>query len=222
MITRRTHHMPTLEECTANILEVFRSCTDLECETWRNWYTDAHEWALDLAITTGHSVEVVAHVAAAMSPRIRWSLAQNATENLLRNEAVTIGFVSSRTKAIACMNGNLDALRGPKVVPFAELIINPYLADKVVIDSWAIQVALGDPSVDSNAYANNPARLKTFRLAYQTAAVLVANSTSGVMGHCSCSRSSTFRDSVVTITPAELQAITWCKVNPDYEIQLDS
>lgn len=212
------HHMPTVEECTANILNIVSSCTESEIQAWRTWYQEEHQWVVNLSNETGYPITIVAHVAAAMSPRVRWSLAKTATEDLLHDKVITVGLVANRTKAIACKSGKLDALRGPKVIPFAELLVNPYLTDRVVIDSWAIQVALGELPTSLNTYASNPARLKTFRQAYQTAAVLVANSTSGVMGYYSGTRSSTFCDSLATITPAEIQAITWCKVNPDYAI----
>lgn len=104
-----------------------------------NWYYDAHEWAADLAEQARLPLPNVVYAAAAMSPRNRWERNKTMTEELVDTGA-TAGFKWAIDRAIAALNGKLEAVTGQKVTAFADNILNPDTSIAVTLDYRMIKV----------------------------------------------------------------------------------
>jgi hypothetical protein len=141
-----------------NLLSVFESATPQEVIAGMAWYEEAHKLACRLASCYGLSLEVVAGVLAALSPRVRWE------RNTVDAEELIAAYVAGRepmTVPVATFNRNKQraleilaagtrhgVLSGPKVCAFADSIENPE-CDTVTIDSHSYNAWLGHRAIRS-------------------------------------------------------------------------
>ena len=151
--------MITQRKAAANIRKVLQQATGEELAAGNDWYQAANERALMMALDFGISIEAVAYIIAALSPSVRWEQNVTAARKLL--EAVVAGESTdlvlpgypnnvAKAKTIARLAHARFSpeqwkkhLKGPKVVEFAENIINPSRCQQVTLDTHAISVASG-------------------------------------------------------------------------------
>lgn len=198
-----------------NVLRVFRAGMPADVTSGREWYRRAHDAAREVAdtylgSTDADAIERVACVYAAISPVMPWQrndqLARRAF-HLADNGATFdeivdgLGMLKANARKAAAIVLGADpwsVLSGPKVVPFAQRIIDAAAGStgpsSVVIDRHAHDIALGRVT-DDVTRSRNLARKggqRTFAMAYVRAAETLRR-TGEAPG----------------ITPAELQAVTW-------------
>lgn len=101
-----------------------------------SWYEDAERWARTRANKYGATLEQVAGVIAAFSPRVSWKRNLELAELFLAGEA-TPGLAMSRQNAEKVYAGG--TLTGPKTAAFAANIAGNY--DPVTVDVWMMRAA---------------------------------------------------------------------------------
>lgn len=145
-----------IDQFACRIAEVYENAPEAVKERGADWYTGtARAFAERVADDCGLSFKVAAAIVAACSPRTRWSVQVRNTTAMVKHlldggspETAPAGalFVRERTKAAAILDGDMTALRGPKVEPFYRNICGD--ESVVTIDVWAVRVALGDSQAD--------------------------------------------------------------------------
>ncbi len=135
-----------------NIKAIYLLSTTQEKIDGANWYESAHKIALNLADNYGLTLQTVAGVIAALSPRNKWSRnvidAENVIETFVRDpeSAVNIKvctFNKNKEKALKILRNNQDfftdntreILSGPKLNEFFNCILG--VEDDVCIDGHA-------------------------------------------------------------------------------------
>lgn len=219
---------------TRNILRVFRQIPAAEVAEGREWYPQARELAEDLArLTTSrydeeweHEVAKAAAVIAVLSPRLSWKknveLAMRAyNAHLAEANGATLavthaietwtGLKINARKAFRILDGeDMDeVVKGPKVRQFWHTIVDPTDPRAVVVDRHAFDVAVNRVLTDlvrgkllgkAGAYDNVADK-------YRRAAAIISRELAKAA--MTGPNSGSVTPDSVTITPAELQAITW-------------
>jgi len=115
------------------------------------FYERATDWAFELSKEYGLPVDIVAHVAAALSPQNKWPTNKKDTENLIGAYAKGLPipsvstFDANKVKALAILQtGDTDYLGGAKVKAFAQNIQGNEQA--VTLDTWAFRHAFVLPT----------------------------------------------------------------------------
>jgi hypothetical protein len=161
-----------------NILEVYHNApVDLK-ESGALWYAQAHHWCEVRAQLYGLSVETVAAVVSALSPRNKWE------RNLKDADQVLYAAANQKTPAwpkcatfsqnvvkayfIAVDQAPERALTSPKTRAFVKCIVDPHHESAVVVDVWAKRVADGNPNAP--AVGLNEHMYKLYADAYRQAA----------------------------------------------------
>lgn len=131
---------------TRRILRWYDRATPEQVAEGATWYCDARTFAADLASRHGHSVEQVAALIAVLSPQCTWPQNMRAATDACDRHANSdrtlpgyTGYGANVAKAFRVLDGDLDALKGPKVEAFAAAIRGDL--SRVVIDSWAARAA---------------------------------------------------------------------------------
>lgn len=181
-----------------NILAVFfTACTAEVCEG-REWYSNANEYACELAIRYNVHVETAAGVIAALSPNNRWSRNLVDAESMIKvhanggnlDDLKVATFNKNKAKAITILEGGdpLITLGGRKVRAFYECIMGH---DSVCVDGHAYSIWLGQrvpttktPSISAKLYGQIAGD-------YRIATEQINNITGE------------------HFTPAQVQAVTW-------------
>lgn len=133
----------------ANLRKVYAQATDAEREAGRNWYPEAEriirEWALHYALRP----RTVAAVVAALSPQCRWERNLVAANDVLSQQAISLGgpLNVNIAKARAILDDNAESTlpyfkSAPKVASFEQNLLGE--SDYVTVDTHAAQAALGD------------------------------------------------------------------------------
>lgn len=198
----------------ANVLRVFRAGTAADVTEGRSWYARARSECLSIAAEYGVSLVVVAVVLAIISPSTPWArnvyLTRLAFDMARQGRTYAemtapgtegglpmMGANARKAAAVVLGADPWSVISGPKVVPFAQRVIDAASGDQgyasVVIDRHAFDIALG--RVTSNQERGRLSRVgevRKFQLCYARAASVLRR-TGEAPG----------------ITPAELQAVTW-------------
>lgn len=134
---------------TESIRSVIARATDTDWAEGLDWYRTAQATASKLASTYGTDTDTVARIIAVLSPRKRWSENVTASESIIRawsegRDIPTIAgmFGANVRKAWDIINGNPDALKGPKVTRFYWNIMGD--DSHVTLDVWAMRAAGSD------------------------------------------------------------------------------
>jgi hypothetical protein len=138
----------TMAGMTRRILAWHDTATREQAQEGRDWYLKARELAGELALGYGYSGEQVAGCIAVLSPQVSWEKNVEAARAAVKLHAAgyrpeTIpgyaGYRANVAKAWRALDGDMSAVKGPKVEAFAAAI----LADlsHVVVDVWAIRAA---------------------------------------------------------------------------------
>lgn len=122
--------------------------TPTEIQNGREWYADAQEFAAALAAASPYSTEQCAYVIAALSPNVAWGENKASATAAVDGHRVGIdprkwrgaGYGANKVKAARILDGDLDALQGPKVTMFARGIVGD--PDACTVDIW-MQRAVG-------------------------------------------------------------------------------
>lgn len=206
---------PSPSPTARNVLRVFRAGTAEDVTDGRGWYRRAHDAARDVASqylgnTDPESIARVACVYAAISPSMPWArndyLARQAFQlaadgATLDEVTASLGMMKANARKAAAIVLGADpwsVLSGPKVVPFAQRIIDAAAGitgpGSVVVDRHAHDIALGRVTDDAtrNRNLSRKGGQRSFAMAYVRAAETLRR-TGEAPG----------------ITPAELQAVTW-------------
>lgn len=149
-------------------------------DEWRLWYRDQNRVLSDRAVVHGLPVDRVAAVAAALSPRRRWSKNLQDLDYVLGGGGPD-GFTFTRAnywRAVDALLG-YGVGDGPKVNAFLANLLGD--EDQVTIDSWMLR-CVGWPEG------------RTFTGAQY---VILADQIRGLAGR-------------MGVAPAQLQALTWC------------
>ena len=141
-----------------NLLNVLEQATPQEVIEGMVWYEQAHELACTLADQYGLSLDVVAGVIAAISPRSRWKRNVVDAERLIA--AYVVGedpmavSVTTFNRNKECAIRILEAgtrhgvLSGPKVCAFADNIEDPS-GNPITVDSHSYNAWIGHQAISS-------------------------------------------------------------------------
>lgn len=142
--------LPTLPTVTRRLNDWFLSAPDDVRAAGIDWYPAANRFAAELVeLHNGaYSIEAVASVIAAVSPMLAWGRNKTIAAAYLAAHAAGIpraewpGIMVGRNMIIAerIMDGDLDALTGPKVTAFRDNILGNDAA--ITIDRWHMLAAL--------------------------------------------------------------------------------
>ncbi|ATN94077.1 N-glycosylase [Mycobacterium phage Kumao] len=147
----------SVEEMAIRISTLWESAEQWMRNAGASWYVDAHTWAERTADETGHTVEQVAAVIAAYSPRTRWIDNLLDADNLLRgkdkrngvmaeNHKRALRILASDNPVYALRGTNPEKLTAPKIWSFAQNILGN--GNAVTVDIWAARAALGDVTTE--------------------------------------------------------------------------
>lgn len=126
------------ETIIRRILRTFDRASAADIEAGARWYDEAGELAATLATKHDHSVETVAAVISALSPRTTWARNVAGTLELLATGELYPGIIRANyDRAMAVLNG--VELNGPKTRNFAANIAGD--RESVTVDVWAMRVA---------------------------------------------------------------------------------
>lgn len=110
------------------------------------WYADARVLAASLAAGTPYTVAQTAGVIACLSPNVKWAQNVRAATVLVSAhlagascESVRVGLRASVERAWRVLDGDLEAIAGPKVRPFWLAMLGD--TEAVVLDVWAFRAA---------------------------------------------------------------------------------
>lgn len=131
---------------TRRILRWLDRATPEQIDEGRAWYLTARTFAAELAHDTPYSLEQIAGVIAVLSPQVNWEHNKAAARDAVRAHSIgrrTLpsysGYTANRVKAFRVLDGDIDAVRGPKVTAFRDAIIGDL--SNVVLDIWAMRAA---------------------------------------------------------------------------------
>lgn len=131
---------------TRRILRWLDRATDEQAAEGRAWYLEARVFAADLAEGSPYTLEQVSAVIAALSPQVNWPANKAAATAAVRAHAIGrrtlptyTGYTANRVKAFRILDGDIGALRGPKVTAFHSAIMGDL--SNVVLDIWAMRAA---------------------------------------------------------------------------------
>lgn len=212
---RQTVIRPTDAPSAANVLAVFRHASADDVQDGRDWYARARQACQEVAAqhlgsTDADAITRVAVVYAIISPSTPWArndylarLAFSLASEGKSFDAIVEGLPmlgANARKAAAVVLGAdpWSVISGPKVIPFAQRIIDAASDNggpgSVVIDRHAHDIALGKVTDDKVRGINlgRKGGHHAFAMAYVRAASVLRRT-----GECA------------GITPAELQAVTW-------------
>lgn len=137
---------PTIVD--ANITRVFENATIKDYQEGLKWYSDAHDFANDLAKTYEIGNMKVAGIIAAMSPMKAWKTNKEISEQFI--SCGTSGHTASQTekaKSILLNNDNKQyiesTLGGLKTINFFNNIYNPSDEDYLTIDRHHLYISTG-------------------------------------------------------------------------------
>lgn len=148
---RQAYDGRAMAAMTRRILAWHDRATDAERHDGMTWYDDARRFAGALAEATPYTLAQVAHVVAALSPQCTWDENMRAAalactlhaEGRHDAEGDTlpgyVGYRANVAKAWRILDGDLSALRGPKVTAFAGAIVGDM--SHVTVDVWATRTA---------------------------------------------------------------------------------
>jgi hypothetical protein len=171
----------------SNIAAIYSSASEQDHNAV-NWYSEANEFAHDLAAKYTLPVDTVARLIAVLSPLQKWERNKYYADLALREHAAT-GIVPrgchmlsmNVAKAQDLLDGN-GAKLGPKTEAFYKNILG--CRESVTVDSVAASIAIGWSDMPGG-YKMSNACFDTIAQAYHLAA------------------------SIVQLSPSELQAVTW-------------
>ena len=141
-----------------NLLTVLEQATPQEVIEGMTWYKTAHELACELAEQRGLSLDVVAGVIAALSPRSRWERNTRDAERLIAADVVgedpmavpVTTFNRNKECAIRVLKAGTrhGVLSGPKVCAFADNIEKPS-GNPITVDSHSYNAWIGHRAISS-------------------------------------------------------------------------
>ena len=165
-----------------NLLNVLEQATSQEVIEGMGWYEQAHEMARTLADQYRLSLDVVAGVIAALSPRSRWERNVVDAERMIAAyasgrdpHAVPVGtFHRNKERAIEILESGTrhGVLSGLKVCDFADSVENP-TNGAVTVDSHAYNAWLGERAIRNGTGPRiTPKRYRECAEAYKKVAKL--------------------------------------------------
>lgn len=134
--------LPTVETLTRRILAVWDRATPHIIEHGATWYSGTGQIVTALAAKHGHSVETVAGVFSALSPRTPWARNVAGAVLLIETGDVFTGLLGrnvENARRILAGEPVREVLRGPKTSAFAANLAGD--TERVTVDVWAARVA---------------------------------------------------------------------------------
>jgi hypothetical protein len=126
-----------------NLVAVYGQATRYE-QAQAAWYWQARADCIKAAQVCKIPLKRFVYAVAALSPAVKWERNVEAALELALTGYTGYGYKVNRVKAWECLQGNFEALKGPKVTRFAQSILNPArYSREVVIDRWAIRAWSG-------------------------------------------------------------------------------
>lgn len=194
----------TMAAMTRRILAWHDRATDAQREAGATWYDDARRFAGQLAQGSGYSVEQVAGAIAVLSPQCNWDMNMRAARDAVALHAAGqrpdrlpdyAGYPLNVAKCWRVLDGDMSAVRGPKVTAFHAAIVGDLT--HVTVDAWAIRAARSRQRALALAYLDTEQdgkrELRAIGEAYRRAAALRG------------------------IAPSVMQAIVWIAVRESEE-----
>lgn len=145
---------------TKALTSLIQQATPKQLADGLNWYTQANQFAQQLATDYGHSLDTVCQVIAILSPAVSWDINKRDTESLLDQgaNAVVSTYGQNKTKALSVLTGadqiNPKAL---KTYSFYRNLLAPTCDKHVTIDRHAFkaykkQTKAGSVSITPKQY----------------------------------------------------------------------
>lgn len=178
---------------TRNITRLFRTATMEQVVAGSDWYADAHRIADSFATKYGVSVDVAAGIIAALSPLQSYGANINLAARFLAAGGLHSGYLSvglGKARAILAGADIESTLKGLKIINFYRSIATAG-AEGTCIDRHAYSLAVNVRLFDESMPGLSPKRYAEVAERYARAARILS------------------REYGVTITPAQVQAVTW-------------
>ena len=148
MTKQRDESIKTLE-VIEKLYGYYNKASVEQIETGGDWYQDAHDSAIILAMQHNLPLFKVCGVIAALSPRNKWERNLYDTDNMLANPSVetkTCTFKTNRRKAIKILEAAdesivKDILNGEKTRAFFDNILYPETSVETTVDVWMYRAA---------------------------------------------------------------------------------
>ena len=165
-----------------NLLTVFEQATPQEVIEGMTWYDEAHRLACSISDQFGVSLDVVAGVIAALSPRSKWERNIADGRNIIAAQAAgedpaaipVTTFNRNKARAIEILQAGTrhGALSGQKVCAFADNIEDPG-GNSVTVDSHAFNAWVGERAIINGTGPRiTPKRFRECAADYQKVASL--------------------------------------------------
>lgn len=134
-----------IEDYEKNLRAIYSFATFKDEIEGDEWYTNAKEECRKISRESGFSLKRVVWAMAVLSNNKSWeenvSLTRSVCFQLSKGMKATGHFQTLIDKATDILvNGNFNALSGPKVIPFAQAIYQPQ-SNAAVIDRWMWRAA---------------------------------------------------------------------------------
>ena len=136
-------------ECYRKILETADS---EELREGAAWYEKANAMVHSFAVQNDITPQRAAGIIAVLSPMVEWSLNVRAAEEVIRKKSKARGvpgFSLNRKKALKVLHGDLSVIRGPKVEPFYQTLLDPNHGEPV-LDTHMISAFYSDRTLPKN------------------------------------------------------------------------
>jgi hypothetical protein len=171
-------NLPSHHAMVSNIVSTYHRATPNQLEQGAQWYDNAREYAATLAAGSIYSLEQVACVIAALSPKQDWNVnkvnARRCVEAHTRGEELpSVHYPVQVAKARRALEGyesTLTILSGPKETAFYNNIIGS--TTHVTIDRWAFKTATGVALGDTNGGISKSS-FPILAEAYRVASVII-------------------------------------------------
>ena len=179
---------------TRNVTRVFRDATPAQLSEGMSWYATALEFSRALGVAYDLTTEQTAGIVAALSPRVSWGQNVNSTIVFLKSGGVECGELGAnvaKSRRIYAGESNDSVLGGNKVRAFYACIMAAGITNEVCIDRHAYDVMTNARNVDATRPKMSDTVYRLGVAAYQNAARILS------------------KEYGYTITPAQVQAVTW-------------
>lgn len=138
-MTNKDKELAAIRRYSDNLLAVYRRSSPQERVEGKAWYDVARSACREISQRHGFPLKNVCFAMAALSNNVQWEtnvdICNDVAFQVRQGLELKGHFTDCLEKAAACLNGNLEALSGPKVIPFAQAIYHKH-SQAAVVDRW--------------------------------------------------------------------------------------
>ncbi len=191
-MTKIDTRLPNHARMVTQFLKYYALATAAQKAYGREWYSDAHALAVEIANMADISIDAAACAISALSPMTNWDDNVKAAYQLAHDHVTDAPygrynmFTANDEKAIRAMNGEtahvMENSGGPKTAAFAKCIARPGESEDVCIDRHMINCAHGMLPGTDQSYAPRGLRYRRVAAALADAARLAGENPADMQG----------------------------------------